>query len=159
MRSKKSDVLSVFTTYDFLLTGPSAAIATELSPLVQTHDLTNCRTFFDLALALYSRISKIAAGCTRIDVIADRYFKNGLKEETQGACGNGGTTFGDINDYDEIPSNFQKDFIRNSFSKNTLYQYLAKRFIDLHSSTTQIVVVTYKDAVLKTQDISDEDIN
>ena len=40
--SKKSDVLSVFTTCDMLLTGPSAAIIIELSPLVQTRDPTNC---------------------------------------------------------------------------------------------------------------------
>ena len=33
--SKKSDLLSVFTTCDMLLTGPSAAIIIELSPLVQ----------------------------------------------------------------------------------------------------------------------------
>ena len=64
--SKKSGVLSVFTTCDVLLTGLSAAIIIELSPLVQTHDLTNCRTFLDLALALYSRISKIAAGYIQV---------------------------------------------------------------------------------------------
>ena len=61
--SKKSDVLSVFTTCDMSLTGPSAAIIIELSPLVQTHDPTNCRTFLDLTLVLYSRTSKTAGGC------------------------------------------------------------------------------------------------
>ena len=85
-----------------LLVGPSAAITIELSPLVQTHDLTNCGTFLDLALALYSRISKIAAGCIRVDVITDRYFNSSLKEGTRGACGNEGKMFGDINDHDEI---------------------------------------------------------
>ena len=72
--SKKSDVLPVFLLCDMLLTGPSAAIIIELSLLVQTHDLTNYGTFLDLTLALYSRISKIAARCVRVDVIADRYF-------------------------------------------------------------------------------------
>ena len=134
--SKKSDVLSVFTTCDMLLTGPSAAIIIELSPSVQTHDLTNCRIFLDLALALYSRISKIAAGCIRVDVITDRYFNNSLKEGTRGARDNEGTTFGGISNHDKIPSNFQKDFIRNSLNKDTLYQYLAKRFNDLHFSGT-----------------------
>ena len=142
-----------------LLTGPSAAIAIESSPLVQTHDLTNCRTFLDLALAPYSRILKIAAGYIRVDVITSRYFNNNLKEETRGARGNEGTMFGDIKDPDEIPLNFLKDFIRNSLNKDTLYQYLAERFIVLYSCTTQIVVVTYKDAILKTQDDPDEDIN
>ena len=141
------------------MTGPSAAIIIELSLLVQTHNLTNCRIFHGLALALYSRISKIAAGCIRVDVIINRYFKNSLKEGTRGDRGNEGTTFGDINDHDEIPSNFQKDFVRNSLNKDTLYKYLAERFIDLHSSATQILVVTYKYAILKTQDIPDEDIN
>ena len=65
----------------------------------------------------------------------------------------------DINHHDEIPSNFQKDFIRNSLNKDTLYQYLAERFIDFHSSATQILVVTYNDAILKTQDLPDEGIN
>ena len=99
---KKSDVLSVFTTCDMLLTGLSANIINEVFPLVQTHDLTNCRTFLDLAIALYSRISKIAAGCIRVDVITDRYFNSSLKEGTRGACGNEGKMFGDINDHDEI---------------------------------------------------------
>ena len=40
--SKKSNVLSVFTTCDMLLTGPSAAIIIEWSPLVQTRDPRNC---------------------------------------------------------------------------------------------------------------------
>ena len=79
-----------------------------------------------------------------------------MKEGTRGIRGNEGT-FGDINDYDEIPSNFQKDFIRNSLKKDAYYQYLAERFIDLHSSTTQILVVSYKDAILKTKDVPDED--
>ena len=82
-----------------------------------------------------------------------------MKEGTRGACGNEGTTFGDISGHDEILSNLQKDFIRNSLNKDTLYQYLAERFIDLHSSATQILVVTYKDATLKTQDVPDEGIN
>ena len=142
-----------------LLTGPSAAIIIELSPLEQTHDLANCTTFLDLALGLYSRISKIAAGCNRVDIITDRYFNNSLKEGTRGARGNEGTTFGDTSDHDEIASNFQNDFIRNSFNEDTLYQYLAERFIDLHSSATQIRVVTYKDTILKIQDVPDEGIN
>ena len=58
-----------------------------------------------------------------------------------------------------MPSNSQKDFIRNSLNKETLYQYLAKRSINLHSSTTQILIVTNKDAILKTQDVPDEGIN
>ena len=82
-----------------------------------------------------------------------------LKEGTRGACGNEGKMFGDISDHDEIPSNFQKDFIRNSLNKDTLYQYLAERFIDFLSSATQLLVVTYKDAILKTQNVPDEDIN
>ena len=82
-----------------------------------------------------------------------------MKEGTRGARGNEGTAFGDINDHDEIPSNFQKDFIRNSLNKDTLYQYLVERLIDLHCSTIQILVVTHKDAILKTEDVPDEDIN
>ena len=142
-----------------LLTSPTAAIIIELSPLVQTHDLTNSRTLLDLALALYSRISKIAAGCIRVDVITDRYLNNSLKEGTLGARGNEKTTFGDISNHDGIPSNFKKDFIRNSLNKDELYQYLAERFIDPHSSAIQILVATYKDAKLKTQDVLDEGIN
>ena len=55
-----------------------------------------------MALALYSRVSKTAAGCIQVDIITDRYFNNGLKEGTQGAHGNEGTMFGDINDHDEV---------------------------------------------------------
>ena len=73
-----------------------------------------------MALALYSRISKIAAECIRVDVITDRYFNNSLKEGTRGARGNEGTTFKDISDHGEIPANFQKVLIRNSLNKDTL---------------------------------------
>ena len=109
--------------------------------------------FLHLTLALNSRISKIVGGCIRVDVITDRYFNNSLKEGTRGARGNEGTTFKDISDHGKIPANFQKVLIRNSLNKDTLYQYIAERFIDLHSSATQILVVTYKDAILKTQDV------
>ena len=54
-----------------------------------------------------------------------------MKKGTRGASRSDGTTFGDISDHDEIPSNFQKDFMRNSLKKDTLCQY--ERFIDLHS--------------------------
>ena len=62
------------------------------------------------------------------------YFNNSVREGTRGARDNEGTTFGGISDHDELSSNFLKDLIRNSSSKDTLYQYLAERFIDLHSS-------------------------
>ena len=48
------------------------------------------------------------------------------------------------------------EFIRNGWNKDTLYHCLAARFIYLLSSTTQILVVTYKDAILKTQDVPDD---
>ena len=110
-----------------LLTGPSAAIIIELSPLVQARDPTNCRAVssFDISFIL-KNIKNSRGGGIRVDVITNRYFNNSLKEGTQGARGNEETTFGDISDHDEIPSNFQKDFIGNSFNKDTLYQYLAE---------------------------------
>ena len=95
-----------------------------------------------MALALYSRLSKIAVGCIRVEATIDRYFNNNLKEGTQGVRGNEGTTFGDISDHDELYSNFLKDFIKNSLNKDILYQCLAERFIDLHSYATEILVVT-----------------
>ena len=79
---KKSDVLPIFKTCDTLLTGPTVAVVIELCSLVQTHDLTNSKTFLDLALALYSRISKIAARCIRVDVITNRYVNGSLNEGT-----------------------------------------------------------------------------
>ena len=51
-------------------------------------------SFLDLALALYSRISKIAAEYIRVGAITDRYFNNNLIEGTGGARDNEGTTFG-----------------------------------------------------------------
>ena len=114
-----------------------------------TYDLKNCRTFLYLELALYSRISKITARCIWADFISpDKYFNSSLKKGIWGTCGNEETMF-----RDEIASNFQKDFIRNSLNKETLYQYLAGRFIVLHSSATQILVVTYSDAILKIKDV------
>ena len=53
-------------------------------------------------------MSKVAARCIPADLITDRYFNNSLKEGTRGARGNEETTFGDINDHDEMPSNTQK---------------------------------------------------
>ena len=116
-------------------------------------------SFLDLALALYSRISKIAAEYIRVGAITDRYFNNNLIEGTGGARDNEGKKFGEISDHYEILSNFQKDSIRNSSNKDTLYQYLTERFIGLYSSASQILVITYKDAILKTQDVPDESIN
>ena len=59
------------------------------------------------------------------------------------------------------PQIFRKICItsRNRLNKYTLYQYLAKRLIDFHSFTTQILVLTNKDSILKTKDLSNKDIN
>ena len=44
-------------------------------------------------------------------------------------------------------------------NKDTLYQYLAERIIDINPFTSQILAVTDKDVILKTHNVLDEDIN
>ena len=45
---------------------------------------------------------------------------------------------------------FQGDFLKNSENKDELYQYLASKFIDLHSSDDEVLVVTYNMLTLST---------
>ena len=54
---KKSDIMTRFDACN-VMDFNSSAIVIELSPLVQAHDTSKCKTFYDLSLSLY--ISSIA---------------------------------------------------------------------------------------------------
>ena len=98
----------------------------------------------------------------RCDVVADRYFKDSLKEGTRDKRGNDGSTLNFTGD-SLFPSNF-KDFLSNSANKNKLNELLAQILINVHdSSSSQLtLVVTYENKILTNntslldqQDISD----
>ena len=48
---------------------------------------------------------------------------------------------------------------RKILSEQREQRHTVSVFIDIRSSTTELLVVTYKDAILKTQDFLDEAIN
>ena len=128
----------------------NAALVIQLSPIVQGQDVIRCENFLELSSILYQRISDLAQGYGRVDIITDRYFNGSLKEGLRESRGVG--SFFEFTDTTKIPSNFQKDFLKVSYNKDHLYQYLGRKFIEIHSSD-QILVVTYNDSVLTSANV------
>ena len=117
-----------------------SALVIELSPLIRTQALKVGMTFQDSALSLFQRIVVLAKakGYLRCDVVIDRYFEHSLKENLR--CKRGvGSRYVFKNDI-EIPSDFKDNFLMNSANKHDLGHYLAEKFTDFHSTTTNICV-------------------
>ena len=81
----------------------NAALVIELSPIVQGQDVTRCENFLELSSILYQRISDLAQGYGRVDIITDRYFNGSLKEGLRESRGVG--SFFEFTDTTKIPSN------------------------------------------------------
>ena len=76
----KADILKRFISIDqHNIRKPSAAVI-DLSPIVKGIDVTHCRTFYDFAQVVYSKVIYHFSTNKRIDLIVDRYFRNSLKE-------------------------------------------------------------------------------
>ena len=145
----KSEIMKKFSALSCELNfDNSSALVAELSPMVRSHNTSNCHTFRDIAFTLHSRISKLASGFKRIDIVADRYFENSLKENMRESRGSGSLFI--FSDDTKIPTNFQDDFLKNSANESELYQYLARKFVELHSSEDQVLVATYRSSILTT---------
>ena len=61
----------------------------------------------------------------RCGIIADRYFKDSLKENIRSIRGQGSRKH--FSDEAKIPGDFKSDFLTNSDNKNDLYIYLAEK--------------------------------
>ena len=80
----------------------------------------------------------------RCDIIADRYFKNSLKQNIRSRRGQeSGKHF---NDETKIPGDFRSHFLTNS-DKNDLHGNLAEKFVETPIFQKHLVI-TYNDSIL-----------
>ena len=125
-----------------------SALVIELSPLIRTQALKVGMTFQNSALSLFQRVVALAKGYLRCDVFIDRYFEHSLKENLRCKRGDGSRYV--FENETEIPSDFKDNFLMNSANKHDLGHYLAEKFTDFHSTTTNIptFVCTHGNSIL-----------
>ena len=75
--------------------------------------------------AFSSKIFHQSSNYMRCGIIADRYFKDSLKENIRSIRGQGSRKH--FSDETKIPGDFKSDFLTNSDHKNDLYIYLPKK--------------------------------
>ena len=81
----------------------------------------------------------------RCDVIAERYFKNSLKQNIRSSRGLGSRKH--FNDEKKTPGDFKSNFLRNGDNKNDLHVYLVEKFVETPIFQKQLVI-KYNDSVL-----------
>ena len=134
-RNNKSDIPKRFPTCKYVETDTqidSSAIILDLSLFAKSHTLNENATFSDFAESLKARIFHQSSNYMRCDIIADRYFKDSLKENIRSIRGQGSRKH--FSDETKIPGDFKSDFLTNSDNKNDLYIYLAEKFVETTSN-------------------------
>ena len=90
--SQKSQLLKRFdktvTIPQFTEVIPSAIII-ELSAVVQIKASCDAETFHEFSLIIYYYILELSTDFSRIDIVADQYFQDSLKEGTRKGRGSG----------------------------------------------------------------------
>ena len=82
----------------------------------------------------------------RCEIVADRYFEGSLKEGTRNNRGARGSKL-IFNGESLMPKDFRRNFLANSENKENLNIFLAKKFVDFHKNSSQVLVVTLNDGV------------
>ena len=142
----KSDIRRRFTTYFEQSFSENSGIIIELSPIIRSKQKVNCTTFDQFAEVVYRHIKFLSQDYQRCDVVVDRYFSGSLKEGTRQKRGDTGSTM-DFTGQTNFPANFS-EFLCNNANKDNLGQFLAQKFIALHSDKTRKFVVTFNDGIL-----------
>ena len=79
--SSKSDILKRFPTFNY---GSATVSKTnDLSLFTKSHAINKNTTFSEFADSLRKRILNESSTCLRCDILANRYFKNSLKQNIQ----------------------------------------------------------------------------
>ena len=157
--SSKFDRLKRFPTRNYERATDSktddSAIIIDFSLFTKSHAINENATSLEFADSLRKRILNESSSCLRCDVIADRYFKNSLKQNIRSIRGLGSRKH--FNDETKIPGDFRSNFLRNSDNENNLHVYLAEKFIETPIFPKHLVI-TYNDSILtNTENIIAED--
>ena len=125
--SSKSDILKRFLTCNYESATDSktndSAIIIDLLLFTKSHAINENTTFLEFADSLRKRILNESSSCLGCDVIADRYFKNSLKQYIRSSRGLGSRKH--FNDETKIPGDFRSNFlnISKALSYNIMIQY------------------------------------
>ena len=117
------------------------AIIFDLSATVKSKSKSNCLTFDDFTNYIYRIKMFMSKNYERCEVVADRYFGGSLKKGTRNKRGAGGSKL-IFNDESLMPKDFSSNFLASNETKENLNRFLAKRFVDFHKNSAQVLVVT-----------------
>ena len=121
--SSKSDILKRFPTCNYESATDSKAndstIKKDLWLFTKSHAINENTAFLEFADSLRKRILNESPSCLRCYLIADRYFKNSLKQNIRSSRGVGSRKY--FNDETKIPGDFRSNFLTNSDDKNYLH--------------------------------------
>ena len=122
------------------------AIIFDLSAIVRSRSKSNCLTFHYFANYTYRIIMLMSKNYERCEIVADRYFEGSLKEGTRNKRGAEGSKL-IFNGESLMSKDFSSNFLANSENKENLNIFLAKKFVDFHKNSSQVLVVTLNDEV------------
>ena len=144
----KSDILKRLNSTEKPNLNPKNrnAIIFNLSAIVKSKSKSNCLTFDDFANYIYRIKMLMSKNYERCEIVADRYFEGSLKEWTRNKRGTGGSKL-IFNGESLMPKDFSSNFLTNNENKDNLNIFLAKRFVDFHKNSLQVLVVTLNDGV------------
>ena len=96
--------------------------------------ITRASSFTMFAQEILSSIVGLSRSATRLDIVTDSYFAASLKTKTRTTRGVGSRFVftGDT----PLPSNFQKDFLRNNDNKTDLNRFLVQYIMDYYGQST-----------------------
>ena len=127
------------------------AIIFDLSAIVRSKSKPNCLTFDDFANYVYRIIMLMSKNYERCEIVADRYFEGSLKEGTKNKRRAESSKL-IFNGESLMPKDFSSNFLASSENKENLNIFLAKKFVDFHKNSSQVLVVTLNDGVCSNKD-------
>ena len=91
-------------------------------------------------------IMLMSKNCELCEIEADRYFEGSLKEGTRNNRGAGGSKL-IFNGTSLMTKDFSGNILANSENIENLNIFLAKKFVDFHKNSSQVLIVTLNDGI------------
>ena len=117
----------------------------DLSLFTKSYAINENTTLLEFVDSLRKRILNESSNCSRCDVIADRYFKNSLKQNIQSSRELRFRKH--FNDETKFPGDFRSTFLTNSVNNDDLQVYLAENFLETPIFQKHLVI-KYNDSIL-----------
>ena len=154
----KSDIMKRLPPFSLPYLPNKEAIIIEMSLVIRAKCASvtsDADCFSDLAIVIFYHVQSLTSSSDRVDLVFDRYFEQGLKEDTRKGLGMGSRFVFTGNT--KLPNKMAEDFLMNRAHKNDFNEFIAKKFHHLYGGD-QIYIHSYRDSVLTNhpEQVSDE---